>query len=162
VNPPLRRPVDAAALRLAGEGARIVATTWATVDLDRTLATIAGSGGSAATTERAPAAVVADPLLGARVVLVAAGPGEPPLAVAEPATEGRLAAFLARNGEGPAGGYVAVGDGLEAARERALAEGVAVSPIGGGPFGPAFLVLPEPATGPLLILCDPPAVPSPP
>ncbi|HEX5825290.1 MAG TPA: hypothetical protein VFY18_12605 [Candidatus Limnocylindrales bacterium] len=135
---------------IAGAGSAVLATLWATVDLERALAGIGASAATAAT----------DDLLGARVVIVPDGPSGWPLAVAEPATEGRLAAWLARNGEGNAGSYVAVAGGLPAARARAAGMGIAVSRVGDGPFGPSILVLPGPATGPLLILCDAAAVPS--
>jgi hypothetical protein len=75
-------------------------------------------------------------------------------------TEGRLAAFLARHGEGPAGRYVAVSDDLGRARTRAGASGITVSRVEDGPFGSSMLVLISPASGPQLILCEPVAVPS--
>ena len=141
---------DRAVEDVVGTGAVTVATLWATVDLGRTLADLG----------REASELGVDTLLGARVVVVRSGPpGDPPLAVAEPTTEGRLAATLARHGEGPAGRYVAVADGLDRARSRAASSGVAVSRVEPGPFGPAILVLLAPVTGPHLILCEP-AVPS--
>ena len=135
---------------VASSGAVTLATLWATVDIERTLADL-GVGASE---------FGIDPFLGARVVVVAAGaPHEPPLAIAEPTTEGRLAATLARHGEGPAGRYVAVADGLDPARARAASSGIALSRVEPGPFGASMLVLLGPVTGPHLILCDP-AVPS--
>jgi hypothetical protein len=94
------------------------------------------------------------------VVIVPAGSDRPRRAIAEPTTEGRLAATLARHGEGPAGRYVVLADGLDRARARATAAGIAVSRIEVGPFGPSMLVLNGPLSGPHLILCDPAAVPS--
>lgn len=140
---------DRAVEDVVGTGAVTVATLWATVDLERTLADLG----------REASELGVDTLLGARVVVVRSGPpGNAPLAIAEPTTEGRLAATLARHGEGPAGRYVAV-DGLDRARSRAASSGVAVSRVEPGPFGPAMLVLLAPVTGPHLILCEP-AVPS--
>ena len=134
---------------IAGPGSTVLATLWATVDIERTLADRG--------LEAREAGI--DTLLGARVVVVPGEPPGPPVAIVEPATEGRLAATLARYGEGPAGRYVAVGDDLEAAMARAVAGGVAVSRVGDGPFGRSMLVLLGSVTGPHLILCDP-AVPS--
>jgi hypothetical protein len=83
---------------LRGSGVpRLVAIGWATVDLDRTLADLSGD-----------AALTADePLLGARAARVAAGPIV--VLVLEPTTEGRLAAALARRGEGICALYLATG-----------------------------------------------------
>jgi hypothetical protein len=142
--------VERAVERIAGPGARTLATLWATVDIERTLA-------EREIVESTPAA--GDALLGARVVIVRAAMPQPPVAIVEPLTEGRLAATLARHGEGPAGRYIAVADGLEPARARAAASGIDVSRVEPGPFGRSMLVLLGPATGPHLILCDP-AVPS--
>ena len=161
----MTRPADpldvlaAPARALAGPDGVELATIWATVDLERTLRGLGVTG------EDATRAVVAadrspDVLLGARVVHVPARDGRPSLAVAEPTTEGRLAATLARHDEGPVGRYVAVGDGLAAARDRAARAGIAVTRVESGPFGPSILVLLGPVTGPHLILCEPTAVPS--
>jgi hypothetical protein len=123
-----------------------LATIVATVELERALA---GLGRSAA-------AALDDPLLGAAVVLVD-DPIAGRLAVAEPTTEGRLAATLARHGEGPCGQYLSLpdpptADALDAFRRRATAEGVAISRVESGPFGPSVLVLSGPVTGPHLIV----------
>ena len=99
---------------VAGPGAVILAGLWATVDTDRALAELGARVGPA---------VANDELLGARVSVVPATTFRAVLAVAEPITEGRLAATLARHGEGPAGRYVAVADDLAAARGRAAARG---------------------------------------
>jgi hypothetical protein len=148
---------ERALVAVTGERARTEAEIWATVDLERTLAGL-GLGLEDATA--AVAGARPDALLGARVVTVPVGPDRPRRSIAEPTTEGRLAATLARHGEGPAGRYVFVADGLDRARARATAAGIPVSRIEVGPFGPAMLVLIGPASGPHLILCDPPAVPS--
>ncbi|HSL32309.1 MAG TPA: GNAT family N-acetyltransferase [Candidatus Limnocylindrales bacterium] len=95
-----------------------------------------------------------DPHLGAAVSLVRA-PGESPIALVEPITEGRLAATLARHGEGEVGAYLEAVDGLVAARSAAVRAGVRVSRPASGPFGPSFLVLGGPAAGPHTILAEP-------
>jgi hypothetical protein len=150
------RPVAAADERLeaavAGPGATALAAIWATVDLERTLADLTDFG-----VDDLP--VVDDTLIGARVVLVTPPSDGELLAIAEPTTEGRLAATLARHGEGPAGRYVAVADNLARARARAADNGIALSQVGEGPFGASMLVLVGSASGPHLILCNP-AVPS--
>jgi hypothetical protein len=146
--------IERAVAEVAGPGAVTLATIWATVDIERTLAD-RGIGASE---------LGNDPFLGARVVLPAGAAGDaaaddPPVAIAEPSTEGRLAATLARHGEGLVGRYVAVADGLAKAAARAADRGIAVAQIEPGPFGRSTLVLLGPVTGPHLILCDP-AVPS--
>jgi hypothetical protein len=123
-----------------GEGAepRLIARIWATVDLDR-----------AARDLGLPVQPLApEPHLGAAVGLVRP-PGEPPIALLEPDTEGRLAATLARHGEGLAGAYLMAG--------RSLA---GESGVQDGPFGPSVLDRGSPRDGPHLILVDPAAVPS--
>jgi hypothetical protein len=129
-----------------------LATIWATVDLERALRD-RGHDLRALTT-------TADPLLGARVADIPAAGGRAPVAMAEPTTEGRLAATLARNGEGPAGRYLAVAGGLGPARARAASAGIAVSRVERGPFGPSILILGGVVSGPHLILCEGTAVPS--
>lgn len=143
---------DEASVGWLGPGSgTLIAPILATVDLERALRDL-----GAAAPARPPAP---DPLLGARVALVEA-PGAGRLAVAEPSTEGRLAAFLARHGEGPAGRYVRSLVGLDEVRTRAAAAGIALSRPAIGPFGRSILVLGGPVTGPQLILVDPAAVPS--
>jgi hypothetical protein len=83
---------------LRGTGApRLVGIGWATVDLERTLVDL--SADARLTTD--------EPLLGGRAVRVDAGPIA--VLVLEPATEGRLAAALARRGEGICALYLATG-----------------------------------------------------
>jgi hypothetical protein len=130
----------------AGSRVDVVAFIWATVDLDRV---IAGFG--------LPAEALADDkLLGAAVRLVRP-PGAEPIALLEPATEGRLAATLAHRGEGPAGHYVLATDGLSSVVARAAAAGIKVKRADEGPFGPSALVLGGAAAGPLLVIVDRPA-----
>lgn len=104
-------------------------------------------------------APVADPLIGAAVLVVEATDGGL-TAVAEPTTEGRLAAFLARHGEGLAGRYVRSPVPLAEAHRRASTAGVVLGRAADGPFGRAALVLGGPVSGPHLILVEPAAVPS--
>jgi hypothetical protein len=132
----------------AADGApeEVVAEIWATVDLDRALRDLG------ATAESRPD----DPHLGAAIRLVRRSAGLP-VALAEPITEGRLAAGLARFGEGPAGRYVAAPGGLAAASRAMRARGVAVSRPAHGPFGRSVLVLDRPVAGPHLVLVDPAA-----
>ncbi|MET0771586.1 MAG: hypothetical protein ABWZ82_00755 [Candidatus Limnocylindrales bacterium] len=77
-----------AALRASGSP-RLVAVGWATVDLERTLDDLGIADGGL---------IVDEPLLGARASRIDLG-GTAVL-VLEPTTEGRLAAALARRGEG--------------------------------------------------------------
>ncbi len=137
----------------AGGQVETLARIWATVDLERALADLGLDPARAAET-------IEDPLLGARVLLIAGDPGGPAIALAEPSTEGRLAAALARHDEGPAGRYVLVPAGLDAVEARATAAGVRLSPPVAGPFGPSVLLVTGPLGGPSLILVDPAAVPS--
>jgi len=74
---------------------RLVAVGWATVDIERTLADLPG-------VDAVPAAQ--DELLGARAWRTTSGPVTTVLL--EPTTEGRLAAALARRGEGIAALYL--------------------------------------------------------
>ena len=107
---------------------RTLAVGWATVDTERTLVAIA------ADVHIAAAAFLPAPdseALGARC-LVAAGvlPGGCALVVLEPATEGFLAATLARHDEGPRVIWIAPEAGAEVVAARTLP----------GPFGPERLL----------------------
>ncbi len=139
-------PVDAvAALLPPGKEPDVLAVIWATVDAERV---VAGIG--------LPAVELAeDPLLGAAVRLVRPPEGEP-IALLEPRTEGRIAATLARAGEGPAGRYVVAEGGLAGVSARASASGIVLSRTEEGPFGPSVLVLGV-VTDPHLVLVDRPA-----
>ena len=122
----------------------IVARIWRTVDVDRTVAELG--------LEAEPLAN--DELLGAHGVLVRPADG-PPVAILEPSTEGRLAATLARLGEGDAGQYVLAAEGLDAVR----ASSVPLGPEAVGPFGRSALlhpgpVVPGPGTMPFTILVE--------
>jgi hypothetical protein len=134
--------------RLFGQDAhrRTLAIIWATVDRDRLLAE---SGWTR--TEYLPD----DPFLGASVAVVRPATGEV-LAVVEPVTEGRLAATLARHGEGPAGEYVEAPIPLDAIGRAATAAGLVVGRSATGPFGRSVIVVSGPVTGPHLILVERP------
>jgi len=121
---------------------------WATVDLDRAEIEIC-----AALTIRdgAPPSVNAglqEQLLGARCRLLG-DPARGQVVLLEPSTEGRLAAGLARFGEGSLALYL-LGD--DDAPARARQAGLTLSTEGSGPFGPERLVITGPRDGPFLIL----------
>ncbi|HET9457007.1 MAG TPA: hypothetical protein VFO78_06675 [Candidatus Limnocylindrales bacterium] len=134
--------------RLGGwpEG-EVVARIWATVDLERSVAALGATG-----TTHLPD----DPHLGARVALVRPV-GETPIAILEPSTEARLAAWLARHGEGPAGRYVTLAPedatGLGGAAVGVPA-GAALSIPADGPFGRSRLVLGGPPGTPFVVLVE--------
>ena len=134
-------------LDAAGPGSawRLVALGWATVDLDRT------AGEFGLRVEPGPS----DRLLGARCGMVV-GPG---VVLLEPATEGRLAASLARWGEGPIALYVArgqtgVGPDIDGWREALRALELPTSAVARGPFGRSFLLAGGPPWGPHLVFCE--------
>ena len=122
----------------------IVARIWQTVDVDRTVADLG-----------LPTEPIADDkVLSAHGVLVRP-PDGPPVAIVEPSTEGRLAATLARHGEGHAGTYVAPLGGADDAREA----GLRVIEDGPGPFGRSTLVAAPGADrwSPFIVIVAPPA-----
>jgi hypothetical protein len=123
---------------------RLLALGVATVDVERA----AGSFGGLV--EWLPD----DVLLGARVARSA----EPRVVLLEPATEGRLAATLARAGEGPAALYLEVASQqLGMAIARLGARG-ATTVAGAGPLGSQLLVRAGPPWGPHLVLVGRPRV----
>jgi hypothetical protein len=133
-------------IRLAGVG-------WATVELDRAeaeldpwlgLAEVRGDG--------------AEPHLGARTrTRPSQGLPGRVLVLAEPVTEGRLAASLARDGEGPCALYLEPPEGLEAWLAAAVLRGVGVSAIRSGPLGPSVVLAGMPP-GPHLVVVAHPGV----
>ncbi len=121
-----------------GAGPRLLAVGVATVDLGR----------AAAAFPPPAAALPDDTLLGAR----ATSTGEPRIVLLEPTTEGRLAATLARHGEGPAALYLAVSPpALTAIRDLLPALGERPR-AGSGPFGPQLLASTRHPWGPHLLL----------
>jgi hypothetical protein len=145
--------IELAWLGDAGRSLRTLPVIWATVDMDRALVEC-GLNPARAT------AAVDDPLLGARVLVLGPRDVDTTIALAEPSTEGRLAATLARHGEGPAGRYVGVPIDLDEVRSLATAAGIAISRPAVGPFGREVLVLGAGLGGRSLVLVEPPAVPS--
>ena len=87
-------------------------------------------------------------MLGARCRLLRFG-DDREIVLLEPSTEGRLAAALARYGEGSLALYLLVDGG---APERARRAGFTLTSLGRGPFGPERLVIAGPRDGPFLIL----------
>ena len=126
-----------------------MAIGWATVDLDRAIPEIAlGLGLS---TDAFDLSVDSE-ILGARGRMAAAAIAGVSLVILEPSTEGRLAATLARYGEGPAAVWFH-------AQEVADIPGGAIGQEQPGPFGPErlasgglvgglyrFIVVAEPGT----------------
>jgi len=138
-----------------GQGrATRIAEIHGTVDLERALAALGRPSDDAGT-------AVPEPLIGAKVVLIEQS-GGPILALAEPITEGRLAASLARHGEGHIGDYVELPDvgSLERLREVAHEAGITLSAATRGPFGAGVLVLGGPIWGRQVIVVEPRSVPS--
>lgn len=95
-----------------------------------------------------------DTILGAAVSGVE---GAADLALLEPATEGRIAASLARWGEGPAVLYLWTAD-VTAARIAISGRGGRATAISAGPFGRAFAVVVGPVWGPHLVVVEREAV----
>jgi hypothetical protein len=153
-----------APLAWLGEGAeriRTIAEISSTVDLERLLADFRTLRGTADQGIVEARGAVEDPLLGARVLVLTTHDGQS-VALAEPSTEGRLAAALARDGEAHVGTYLEAPFGLDVVAARAAAASVPLSRVETGPFGRSVLVLPGTPSGQHLILVERPAVPSPP
>jgi hypothetical protein len=119
---------------------------WATVELDRAQEEVAA--GSAASAAATVSEVADDRVLGARCRLVRFADGQEVILL-EPSIEGRLAAALARHGEGTVVRFLLADRG---ATERARRAGFTVSSEGRGPFGPERLVVDGPRSGPFLLI----------
>jgi hypothetical protein len=132
---------------------RAIAIGWATVELDRAAAEL---GVALRLRSDRFAEATVSLVLGARC-LVASGvfPGEVALVLLEPVTEGRLAATLARSGEGPAAVWLAV-ESLADAAASVSTSGAHASLARAGPFGPERLVLDGPIHGPHRLLIERP------
>ncbi len=119
-----------------------IALGWATVELDRAAAELAAELGLVAGAFVPAADSI---VLGARC-RVADGvlPGGMPLAILEPLTEGRLAAALARHGEGPSVTWARSSD-TPSPRSTSLQP---------GPFGRERLQPGGPPQGPFLLLIE--------
>lgn len=146
--------VAAASAVAALTGARPIAIGWATVELDRAATELAGALGLGLAVFE-PAA--RSPTLGCacRVALDALGKGRS-IVLIEPDTEGRLAATLARHGEGPSVAWLETHDPDAAAAALRIA-GVAVSTERDGPLGPERLLVVGPIHGPHRLLVGRPA-----
>ena len=114
---------------------RAVGRGWATVELDRAEAHVRDLLGGNLQFSDAPRSA----LLGARCRRAARTDSEW-IVLLEPDTEGRLAAFLARHGEGWAVTWES---------GRAMGSGVA------GPLGPERLARDEPVRGPFRLILTP-------
>ena len=119
-------------------GLRLLATGIATIDTER------------AATERGGEVrgLRPDTLLGARVALAATSGW----VLLEPSREGRLAATLARNGEGPAALYLGTPEAMLEAAVQAVEELGMHPRRGEGPFGPQILAWSRPPWGPHILL----------
>ncbi len=153
----------------------LVGVGWATVDLDRAEGELdpwlaprhaAGAGegdgeGDGDGDGDGDAEDGTEPHLGARARRRGAG-GLPAgtIVLLEPSTEGRLAASLARDGEGPCVLYLGSPGPLRAWLRAARSRGVRTSAVRPGPLGPSALVLGGATAGPHLVLVDPPPFPS--
>ncbi len=132
---------------LAGALARVlelaapqaIVTAWATVDIERAARELGGGPGVASTG--------IDELLGAHVRGLVGPDGAGVLL--EPATEGPLAAALARHGEGPLAIYLRAD---ARAADRLRRAGFRLSAPGSGPFGPERRVLVGRRDGPFVLL----------
>lgn len=137
---------DALTRLVAAVGRCRIVVGWATVELDRAEVEVAAvySALNLVSSESVPD----DRLLGAGSRLLRFSPPAEVLLL-EPSTEGRLAAALARHGEGPLVVYLIVEAG---APERARRAGFTLSSQVRGPLGPERLVVVGPKDGPFAIL----------
>jgi hypothetical protein len=147
--------IGGAALVLAAPVLRLAGVGWATVELDRAEAEL-GPWLDPVTVARAATDEIPEPHLGART-RIRRSPGLPGevLILAEPVAEGRLAASLARDGEGPCAMYLEPAEGLTAWRAAAATRGIVTSAVRPGPLGPSVLLAGAPS-GPHLIVVDRP------
>ena len=132
----------------------LVGVAWATVELDRAEAEL-DPWLFAAERSAGDGDAHADPHLGARTRLRhgTSLPGGT-LVLAEPDTEGRLAAALARDGEGPCALYLRSAEGLDAWAAAARGRGVRLSARRRGPLGTAVLLLGRRGAGPHVLIVE--------
>ena len=147
-------------IAVPAEARGAVAIGWATVELERAAGELSHLLSPGSTFLEAPSSVI----LGARC-RVGLAADDPCLRILllEPETEGRLAATLARSGEGWAATWAA--DPAAGGRVGAPAAGqrgarATLSTVRPGPLGVERLVLGGPLTGPHRLVVE--AVPSPP
>ena len=137
-------------------GLPIVGIGWATVELERAAEDLTAAFVRAGMPEPAWAPAPREGLLGASAWVSHEWwptwtPDEPPaIALLEPDTEGRLAATLARFGEGVGAVYVAP----RASDAEGRIEPARVGRPSGGPLGAGRLVLARPTWGPSVIVLD--------
>jgi hypothetical protein len=129
----------------------VLALGWATVDTERAATEFVNAldlPGTATSVDR-------DRLVGAYAhqLIDERFPGGR-LLILEPSTEGRLAASLARDGEGPAVLYLGAFGGLDAWIAHARTLGVVVSRAEDGPLGRSILILGGSPSGPHLVVAD--------
>jgi hypothetical protein len=137
---------ELARLRRTVEPQRVVGG-WATVELDRAEAEVRSALAALGMARVEPADN--EHVLGARCRLLRFEVGD--VLLLEPSTEGRLAAGLARYGEGRLATYL-IADRL--AVERARRAGFALTSPGRGPFGPERLVILGSRWGPFVVLAE--------
>jgi hypothetical protein len=137
-------------------GLPIVGIGWATVELERAAEDLDAAFVRAGMPKPAWSPGPRDDLLGASAWVSHEwwptwGPDEPPsIVLLEPDTEGRVAATLARFGEGVGAVYVAPRPDDEASR----ADPARLGRPAAGPLGAGRLVLARPAWGPNVIVLD--------
>jgi hypothetical protein len=146
----------------AGTGAEpleLVGLGWCTVDLERTESELdpwlgPRPVGQPPGTELDRDGLLGDEHLGARARL-REGAGLPGawMVLLEPSTEGRTAASLARDGEGPCALYLRPAVGLDAWLDAAREAGITASARRDGPFGAQVLLAGSPA-GPHVIVTE--------
>lgn len=155
-----RERVEAALLAAAGTPAsrvaraRPVAIGWATVELDRAGADVAAALGLGVERfEPAPRSLALGCVCRVATGVLLNGGS---VALLEPDTEGRLAASLARLGEGPTVAWLRAEEPTTAADALRMA-GFALSAERDGPFGPERLIVDGPVHGPHRLLVGPAA-----
>jgi hypothetical protein len=137
---------------------QIVGIGWATVELERAAGELDSAFDRAAMPKPAWAPATRDELLGAAAWVsrewwpTSGSDDSPAVVLLEPDTEGRLAAALARSGEGVVAIYLAprMPDGSTGPRIEAGRVGRPAP----GPLGSGRLVLARPAWGPHVIVLD--------
>lgn len=138
---------------LVATGGRPVGLGWATVELDRAAGELGAAFGLPA--ERFVPAATSTTLGAYARIAAGALSGGLAIVLLEPSTEGRLAASLARHGEGPLAIWLAVDD-FPAPVDAVSASGVTVSSEHAGPFGAERLLLDGPIHGPHRLIVEPP------
>jgi hypothetical protein len=147
---------DAAARDPWLPGVPIAGIGWATVELERAAEDLSAAFVRAGMPAPAWTPAPRDDLLGASAWVSHEwwptwGSDEPPaIVLLEPDTEGRLAATLARFGEGVGAVYVA----RRADDPPGRIDPARVGRPGGGPLGPGRLVLARPTWGPNVVVLD--------